>query len=224
MRELHFYFDFISPYAYFAWCQVGNFCQQHGLTLVAKPVVFGKLLDHWGQLGPAEVPPKREWLIRYCLRYADRNNLPLVFPPQHPFKSLTALRLCLPEVCGQLQIETINRLFHLGWAEGRDLADPQVLLDGLCTISPAPEKWLAMTQTPEIKEKLKTETEQAITLGVFGVPTFFFNGELFWGNDQFPFLADSVAGKSFDSIKYQEILGRPRAIDRKVRNPSGDQT
>jgi len=60
---LDFYFDFLSPFAYFAWHNMLALTQQYQLVLRPHPIVFGKLLDHWGQLGPAEIVPKREWVF-----------------------------------------------------------------------------------------------------------------------------------------------------------------
>ena len=68
--EVHFYFDYLSPYAYFAWRQLQPLCQRYCVDLRPHPVVFGKLLDHWGQLGPAEIDPKKTALYKYCYTQA----------------------------------------------------------------------------------------------------------------------------------------------------------
>ena len=70
-RRLDFYFDYLSPYAYFSWRRLQPLCLQHNLELRPHPVVFGKLLDHWGQRGPAEIPPKKASVYQYCYRYAQ---------------------------------------------------------------------------------------------------------------------------------------------------------
>ena len=73
-KSIHFYFDYISPFAYFAWRQLPSIAEKYNRRIEAHPVVFGKLLDHWGQLGPAEIAPKRNWLHQFCLRYAVVNG------------------------------------------------------------------------------------------------------------------------------------------------------
>jgi len=118
MKSLEFYFDYLSPYAYFAWKRVESICASNNLELSIKPVVFGKLLDHWGQLCPAEIPPKREWLVKYCLFYAQQNQLPLRFPKHHPFNSLPALRASLAEVSGPHQRKLVSAIFDSGWGRG----------------------------------------------------------------------------------------------------------
>ena len=59
LKSIHFYFDYISPYSYFAWRKLPLLAKKYKRQIEAHPVVFGKLLDKWGQLGPAEIPPKR---------------------------------------------------------------------------------------------------------------------------------------------------------------------
>ena len=61
-KALHFYFDYISPYAFFAWKKIPYLAKKYDCIIELHPVVFGKLLDKWGQLGPAEIEPKRNWL------------------------------------------------------------------------------------------------------------------------------------------------------------------
>ncbi len=69
-RELDFYFDYLSPYAFLASLQIGELCERHDVQLRLRPVLFGGLLNHWGQLGPAEIAPKAQHVFKECLRYA----------------------------------------------------------------------------------------------------------------------------------------------------------
>ena len=91
--KIHFYFDFISPYSYFAWLKLPGLAKKYNREIEAHPVVFGKLLDKWGQLGPAEIPPKQSWLNQYCLRYAALNGFEYNPPKEHPFNPWAALRM-----------------------------------------------------------------------------------------------------------------------------------
>ncbi len=218
--RLDFYFDFISPYAYFAWPRVQQFCDTHDISLVAHPVVFGKLLDHWGQLGPAEMPPKREWLFKYCYRYAHQAGLSFNPPQFHPFKPVSALRLALPQVSGDRQHEVITALFRLGWAEGGDPANPDQLLAALDRAGLDGAAMMNRIADDDIKQALFDETAQAIDRGVFGVPSMILGDELFWGNDQFDHMAlvmtgqDPVTAEILDSVRR-----RKRGIDRKGKAP-----
>ena len=125
--KMHFYFDFISPYAYFAWRKLPALAKKYNREIEAHPVVFGKLLDKWGQLGPAEIPPKRNWLNEYCFRYAALNGFKYNPPKKHPFNPLAALRMSLKEVSGDDQLRVIDSIFEEGWSHGADLGDLSIL-------------------------------------------------------------------------------------------------
>lgn len=219
MKTLEFYFDYLSPYAYFSWNKIEGFCASHDVDLVVKPVVFGKLLDHWGQLGPAEIPPKREWVFEYCLYYATANNLPLSFPKYHPFNPLAALRASLEMVSGGHQRKLITALFHAAWGEGQDIGDAEVVLSVARDVGLDPSELEKNMAGSDVKEALKQSTDEAISKGVFGIPSIIYDSKLFWGNDQFDYLSEVIKGTyETDDAKYRDMLSRPRAIDR-VKKP-----
>ena len=73
--DIDFYFDFISPYAYFAWKNLTALREQNkNIVIKPKPVVFGAILTKLGQKGPAEIPSKRRYTIRDCMRYAKQKK------------------------------------------------------------------------------------------------------------------------------------------------------
>lgn len=213
---VQFYFDFISPYSYFAWIRVNELCDEHDIELKAYPVVFGKLLDHWGQLGPAEITAKREWLLKDCFRYAKLNNIELRGPKFHPFNSLSALRMALKTVANERQHQVISAIYEAGWSKGKDLGDVNELIEALAPLGLS-EKYLNDSiSSADVKAQLKTNTEEAIKLGVFGVPTMIVDKELFWGNDQFKYIELYLQGKDpLDQNLIKTALTRKRAIDRK---------
>ncbi|MEH6473495.1 MAG: 2-hydroxychromene-2-carboxylate isomerase [Halopseudomonas sp.] len=215
-RVLDFYFDYLSPYAYFSWRQLRPLCQRYGVELHPHPVVFGKLLDHWGQLGPAEIAPKKAALYKYCYRYATLHGFEFNPPRFHPYNPLPSLRLSLLELCGERQTELIDRLFCAAWSEGADLASTSELTAILNSAGFEADSLLAAIETPEAKQALQRETEQAIAQGVFGVPTFIVDGELFWGNDQLEHLEIFLQGNDpLDAERVEAMLARHRGIDRK---------
>lgn len=214
---LDYYFDYLSPFAFFAWRDIGEFCGKNGLELRAHPVVFGKLLDHWGQLGPAEIPPKRDWVSRYCLRYASLHGFEYNPPKFHPFNPLPALRLSLLEVCGEQQLAVIQELFEAGWTRGEDLGDVNNLIAILKRAGIETGGLKKKITDPNIKEALFAETSNAIANGVFGVPTMIVNDQLFWGNDQFEHIQLVLDGNDpLDNKNTHSLKSRPRKIDRKI--------
>jgi 2-hydroxychromene-2-carboxylate isomerase len=208
----------LSGYAYFAWRRIQGLCASRCVELVPHPVVFAKLLDHWGQLGPAEIAPKKEVVYRYGYRYAKLNGFEFNPPAAHPFNPLPALRLSLLEVAGEYQFALIDTLFHAGWTRGSNLGDIDVLAQLLDEAGLPAQRLLAAAASPQAKERLKRETAEAIDVGVFGVPSMVWCGELFWGNDQLEHLAVCIDGNDpLDREKLADMLARKRAVDRSVQ-------
>jgi 2-hydroxychromene-2-carboxylate isomerase len=214
--KIHFYFDFISPYAYFAWRKLPTLAKKYNREIEAHPVVFGKLLDKWGQLGPAEIPPKRNWLNEYCFRYAALNGFKYNPPKKHPFNPLAALRMSLKEVSGDDQLRVIDSIFEEGWSHGADLGDLSTLTSLLTRQSIDGETLSKKVSESEIKELLIDETTYAIEKGVFGVPTIIIDDNLFWGNDQMDHIELLLDGRDPLDRERLNDQERPRAIDRKA--------
>ena len=214
--KIHFYFDFISPYAYCAWRKLPTLAKKYNREVEAHPVVFGKLLDKWGQLGPAEIPPKRNWLNEYCLRYATLNGFKYNPPKKHPFNPLAALRMSLKEVSGDDQLRVIDSIFEEGWSHGADLGDLSTLTSLLTRQSIDGETLSKKVSESEIKELLIDETTYAIEKGVFGVPTIIIDDNLFWGNDQMDHIELLLDGRDPLDRERLNDQERPRAIDRKA--------
>ena len=218
--SLDFYFDFISPYAYLAWRNPRTgpraLAARHGLALTLHPVLFAGLLERFGQLGPAEIPAKRAFLVRDVLRHAARESIPLVYPRVHPFQPVTLLRLALVEGCGARQCDVIDALFELAWASGHDLSDPAVVAAALARRGLDGEALLARTRDDDVKAALRRETDEAAARDVFGVPTFVAGGELFWGSDRADDVDRFLAGDDpVDPAVVREILARPMGIARR---------
>lgn len=215
------YFDYLSPYALLGWTKAKKLCQKKGWTLTPRPMVFGALLDHWGNKGPAEIPPKREFVFRDSIRKCAAADIKITFPKSHPFNPITALRLSLEEVSGDNQARVIDALWDAAWIRGGDISAVADLQQALERAGLPAKTLLEKTQEPAVKAALKANTDEAIRLGAFGVPTFFANGELFWGEDQVDFLEQFLENRDvLDRKSYQEAIARPRGADRKAATTS----
>jgi 2-hydroxychromene-2-carboxylate isomerase len=193
MKHITFYLDFISPYAYLAFEKLPEALMGHSTSVTYKPVLFGALLKHHGQLGPAEIPGKREWAYRQVLWLAHQHGLELQLPATHPFNPLALLRLAL--ACGTP--EQPNRyvceiLFRHVWQGGQEASDPVRLQALTEQLKPA-----YLPDSDAVKAQLKANTSDAIALGVFGVPTLEVDGKLFWGLDALPMLQAYLAGDAW---------------------------
>lgn len=174
--RLDWYFDFISPFAYLQWRRLRR--DHPEVALNPKPLLFAAILNHVGQLGPAEIPQKRRHTYRIVLWQARAAGIPLHFPPAHPFNPLPALRLC---VAAGATPPAIGTVFEAIWAEGL-AGDAPLVLDGLAARLGLADAAAAIAD-PVVKDRLRANTDAALAAGVFGVPTLAVEGELFWGND-----------------------------------------
>jgi 2-hydroxychromene-2-carboxylate isomerase len=215
MPDVDFYFDYLSPFAYLASRAVPIVCERNGASLRFRPILFAGLLNHWGQLGPAEIPPKALYAFRACLRYATLHSIPFRTPKYHPFNPLTALRATLAAESEDERRRATAALYELGWARGGDLGDPAEITGALDEAGLDGPALVARGGTEAVKAALKEETSAAIVRGVFGIPTMLVGEELFWGLDQVEYLelflkgADPLAG-----VDFTELMPKGRAARR----------
>ena len=179
-----FYFDFISPFAYLAWKRIPALVETHNRQLQLQPVLFAGLLGHFGQLGPAEIPPKRVYIFKQVLRRAHERSLPLQPPPAHPFNPLLGLRLAGdPSLPAPAKRRLVDALFDATWGGGPGIDDPATVVSILDSAGLDGAARVAAANSTAAKSRLRQATQTAIELGVFGVPTIIADDELFWGDD-----------------------------------------
>jgi 2-hydroxychromene-2-carboxylate isomerase len=193
---VRFYFDFISPYAYLAWTQIHELAGRFEARVEPSPVLLAGLLNHHGQKGPAEIPAKRLYLFKDTLRRARSLDVPFSPPPTHPFNPLLALRAACAAP-DEAKRALIDALFAATWGDAREkgVDRREVVADAARAAGLDADALLARAATPEIKDALRTATDEAIAAGVFGVPTMRVGDELFWGTDTLEFLALHLDGR-----------------------------
>ncbi|KWC21649.1 2-hydroxychromene-2-carboxylate isomerase [Burkholderia ubonensis] len=202
------YFDFVSPFAYLQLEQFERLPPT--LAIEPRPIVLGALLAHWGQKAPAEIAAKRVFTYRHAQYRADRLGIPFRMPPAHPFNPIRPLRLAIA-MGGSLDV--IRRIFRHIWRDGHDVASPEGFA-ALCDAVGYPEG-VSAVDAQDVKDALRAHTDHAIAHGVFGVPTFEWDGELFWGEDATAMFVDCVASRAWlDSPEVQRISALPDGIRR----------
>ena len=225
MRKLDYYFDFLSPYSYLAWRNIveqKEWLKSHEVELQLRPVVLAKLLNHFEIKGPGEIKPKREYMFRALLRYAQKNNIPFMPPMTHPFNPLYALRLATQACSGSSQHDLVDCLWCAGWGGGSeriDLACPDQLQLVLNSMGFEGAHLIEKSFERAAKLELKQNCRRAIELGLFGVPSFVIDdNEIFWGNDSIDDLMKYIEGNDqLDRKLYQECLGN-------TQRGAGDQS
>lgn len=208
MKQITFYLDFVSPYAYLAFERLPQDLAGLSVAVTYQPVLLGAVLQHHGNRAPADVAPKREWLYRHVSWLAQQQGLDFSMPKVHPFNPLPLLRLALAcDAAGTPNRHVCTQIFRHVWQGGEDAADPARLATLQAALKPAREPGGA-----EVKQQLRTVTDAAALAGVFGVPAFAVDGKLFWGLDALPMLRAYLAGDAwFDGPAWLEAAQVPKS-------------
>jgi 2-hydroxychromene-2-carboxylate isomerase len=225
VHEITFYYDPISPYAYLAFERLPQVLMGLNVGVHYKPVLFAALLKAHGQLGPAEIPGKRDWTYRQVQWLAHQANIPLNLPSAHPFNPLTLLRLGLSTATDDAPGETnryvTEQLFHHVWRGGQDATVPE----RLAALGKSLQDHMAQRQRPwpvdrwsdsnVVKQRLRANTDEALALGLFGVPALVVNGRVFWGQDGLTMLRAYLDGDEwFEAGAWEAAAQLPAAVQR----------
>jgi len=196
MKHINFYLDFISPYAYLAFEHLPEALKGLSYSVSYRPVLFAAMLKHHGQLGPAEIAPKRDWTYRQVLWHAHSKGIAMQMPASHPFNPLPLLRLAsacgTPDDPASPNRYVCETMFRHVWQGGGEAADAQRLAALAAQL--APQRTL---NDDDAKAQLKTNTDEAIAHDVFGVPAMEVDGKIFWGFDALPMLREYLLGNSW---------------------------
>ena len=186
MQQVVFHFDVISPFAYLAFERLPQVLEGCNVAVEYRPVLFAGLLQHFGNIGPAEIEPKRAWTFRHVSWLAAQHGIALDRPATHPFNPLPLLRLALASGPNRRVVEAVFR--HV-WIGGADAGDAPRLAAITATLAPRRDP-----AGDQVKAELRALTDDAVAAGIFGVPTFELQGRQFWGLDALPMLRDALQG------------------------------
>lgn len=194
-KTVEFYFDVGSPTSYLAYTQLRKICEKTGATLAYRPMLLGGVFKATGNASPNEVPAKARYSITDLARFARRYDVPLQFNPYFPINTLnlmraiTAVQMKHPERF----IEFLDLTFKAMWIDGRNLNDPGVLSATLKAGGFEPAEVFSWVNDPEVKQKLKSDTEAAIARGIFGAPSMFVGDDLYFGQDRVDFVREALS-------------------------------
>lgn len=201
VHDITFWYDPISPYAWLAFERLPQTLMGLSGRVRYRPLFLGGLLKARGQLGPAEIPDKREWTFRHAQWLAQQQGAVLELPAAHPFNPLPLLRLGLAAASSPLPGDTsryvTGLLFRHVWEGGADAASPERLqgLERLLRdhVAERGGEWPGADSEP-VRAQLRANTDEAMAAGVFGTPAMVVDGRVFWGLDALPMLRDALDG------------------------------
>jgi 2-hydroxychromene-2-carboxylate isomerase len=186
MAHMEFWFEYASTYSYLSVMRADKLAKDAGVTIAWRPFLLGPIFQKQGwNDSPFNIyPAKGRYMWRDMERLCDHYGFPFQRPAIFPQNGLMAARLTLVGLGEGWGADFIKAVFKANFAENRNISDTAVLSDLLRGAGAEPEAAFAAAQSPEIKAALKTQTERAMELCIFGAPTFVAGGELFWGNDR----------------------------------------
>jgi 2-hydroxychromene-2-carboxylate isomerase len=194
MQTVDFYYDFSSTNSYFAAFMLPEICARSGAAMRWLPLHSAALFRGTGFDVMTMAPRKARYLWRDHARYAEATGLPFRRPSRFPIKTALALRCVLAvdrpggDDEGRARVDLSQALFRSYWERDEDIADPAVLANLISGMQLDPSSTIERANSPEIREALREVTSYAAERGVFGVPTFLVDTEMFWGKDRLDFV------------------------------------
>lgn len=198
-HSIDFYFDFVSPYSYIAAEVIDGVAAKYGRTVKWHPMLLGVVFQKTGQQPLVNVPLKGEYSLRDFARSARYHGVPFRYPEKFPVSSVTAARVfywLLDEDCAKAR-SFAHAVFHAYWVSNRDISDLAVVQEVAAALGIDGGALAAAIARPEIKERLRAQTQAAIASGMCGAPWFLVDHEPFWGLDRLPQIEKRLQGGGF---------------------------
>jgi 2-hydroxychromene-2-carboxylate isomerase len=192
MPVLEFWYDFASSYSYPATMRIETAAARIGVAMRWRPFLLGPIfkMQGWTDSPFNLYPAKGRYMWRDLQRVCAKENLPFDRPHHFPQNSLKAARLALVGDDAPWGARFTRAVFAANFAEQKDIADDGVLAEILTALDLDADALSRRANAAENKERLKARTDEAISRGIFGAPSFLVGEELFWGNDR---LEDALA-------------------------------
>ena len=192
-KTVEFYFDIVSLASYLAWTQLQDLARAHDAEIRWRPMLLGGVFKATGNVSPVAVPAKGRYMERDMARFAQRYGVPLNMNPHFPINSLHLMRGAIALLDTQDFHPYLKTMFQGMWVEQLDMTDPDTVAECLARANIDPARFQALIQDTAVKQRLKDTTNEAVERGAFGAPTFFVDGEMFFGQDRLDFVREALA-------------------------------
>ena len=183
---IDFYFDFSSPYGYFAATKIEDIASRHGRTVTWRPILLGAVFKVTGMQPLSTIPLKRDYMKRDLERTARLLNVPFELPTNFPISTTAPARAFYhlnnkdPALAKRLALA----LYVAYFADDVDISSPENTVDIAAHAGVDRDEMTRALNDPAVKDRLRREVEAAVALGVFGSPFLVIDGEPFWGSDR----------------------------------------
>ena len=185
-NPIDFYFDFSSPYGYFAGTKIDDLAAKHGRDVTWRPILLGAVFKITGGQPLPTIPLKGSYSAHDLQRSARLFKMSFKMPTKFPIGSTAPARAFYwlndrdPAAARKLALA----LFRAYFAEDRDISNPEVTGNVAARLGVDKVELAQALNEPAVKERLRSEVAAAIERGVFGSPYFIIDGEPFWGSDR----------------------------------------
>ena len=188
-KEIDFYFDFISPYTFFAYKKIQSLPKN--IKINYKPILLGGLHNLQGITAPAFIKPKLKYMMSDCNLIAKKNNIDFIWNSKFPLNSLYIMRgyLCVNSNIRNLYIDI---MFDAYWKDNLDISNDQILIYLLEKCKIKKDIFFNDIENQKIKDELKNITKETHDKEIFGAPTFVVNNKIFWGQDRLEYALDEL--------------------------------
>ncbi|KAM3873643.1 glutathione S-transferase kappa 1-like [Diretmus argenteus] len=209
-KVIELFYDVVSPYSWLGFEVMCRYSRVWDVELKPRPAFLGGVMQGSGNTPPGLVPNKFMYMVKDLNRLAQYFDVPLQ-APSDPFEamfkkgSLSAMRFvaAVQDKRGDKQVEQVSReLWRRIWSEDKDITEPASLSEAAMTAGLSAseiEELLTLSTSKQIKDKLKSTTQEALDHGAFGFPLFVchINGkaEMFFGSDRYELMAHCIGEK-----------------------------
>ena len=183
---IRFYFDFSSPYGYFAALKIDGLAAEYDREVAWYPVMLGAAMKVTGSEPLTFIPMKGNYVKDDWDRLARFMKVPWKLPENFPIASLAVSRSFYwlvdddPSLAKKLALAVYSAYFGYGI----DITNVENIVKITQPLGIDPGELFMALQDEKNKLRLKNETSKAIDAGVFGSPFFIIDKEHFWGSDR----------------------------------------
>ena len=193
-KTVDFHWDLGSTNSYFALHLIKPVAARHGARIVLHPFNLGYVFRHHNYVLMDEPKAKIANRIVDLHRWARRYELPFRMPSRFPIKTAPALRGALAMRRFGKEWAYLEAIFAAYWErDDASVAEPQGLQPVASALGVDPDRFLALSESAEVRQELIAETDAALARGIFGAPTFVIGDEIFWGKDRMDFIDEELA-------------------------------
>ena len=190
VKNIEFHFDFGSPTAYLAFTQLKIIAERNKTVIEYYPILLGGVFKATGNNPPASVPAKGKYMMTDLQRYADKYGVPYERNPFFPVNTLSLMRGAISYQDEGDFIKYIEVMFKNMWIEPKNLNDEDVLKKVLIENNFDFDDFIKRITDQNVKNRLISNTENAVNKGAFGAPTIFVGDQMFFGQDRMEFVEE----------------------------------